>query len=78
MDTLQRSLVKTITWRIAATLITFATVYTFTGQLNKSTGITLVAAALLAVGYYFNERIWDNIEWGRRTHAVARTSRRVR
>jgi uncharacterized membrane protein len=72
METLQRSLVKTIVWRIVATIITFMTVFAFTGAFNKSTTITLVAAALLAVGYYFNERIWDKIEWGRR-HPLAVT-----
>ncbi len=66
MDTLQRSLAKTIIWRIVATIITFVTVYAFTGTLNKSTTITLTVAALLAAGYYFNERIWDKINWGRR------------
>ncbi|TSC68566.1 MAG: hypothetical protein G01um101456_591 [Parcubacteria group bacterium Gr01-1014_56] len=70
METLQRSLVKTIVWRIVATLITFMTVFAFTGALNKSTVITITAAAFLAVGYYFNERIWDKIHWGRRKPAA--------
>ncbi len=71
METLQRSFAKTIIWRIVATIITFITVYGFTGTLNKSTSITLSVAALLAVGYYFNERIWDKIQWGRRHTAPA-------
>ena len=71
METLQRSLVKTIVWRIIATAITFMTVFAFTGALNKSTTITLTAAALLAVGYYLNERIWDKIRWGRHRPAAA-------
>ena len=70
MESLQRSLAKTIIWRVVATLITLATVYAFTGALGKSTTITLTVAAFLAVGYYFNERIWDKIQWGRRTPAA--------
>ena len=65
-ETLMRSLVKTALWRGVATLITLATVYSFTGSFSKSTTITLVAAAFLMVGYYFHERLWDRIEWGHR------------
>ena len=71
MESLQRSLLKTIIWRVVATIITFITVYAFTGALNKSTTITLTVAALLAVGYYINERMWDKVVCGRRQPAVA-------
>jgi uncharacterized membrane protein len=66
MDSFHRSLLKTVIWRVAATTITLITVYSFTGEFSKATTITLTAAALLAVGYYFHERVWDKIEWGRR------------
>jgi uncharacterized membrane protein len=66
METLQRSLLKTILWRVVGTLITLVTVFMFTGEIRQATDITLVVAAFLAVGYYFNERIWDKIQWGRR------------
>lgn len=65
MDSLHRSLLKTVVWRISATFITFITVYAFTGELSRATNITLAAATLLAVGYYFHERFWDRVEWGR-------------
>ncbi len=67
MDTFQRSLLKTVAWRVIATCITFATVFLFTGEFREATTITLSAAALLALGYYFHERAWDKTEWGRRT-----------
>ena len=65
METLQRSLLKTVVWRVVATLITLVVVFLFTGEIHQATNITLVVAALLAVGYYFNERMWDKIKWGR-------------
>ncbi len=71
MESLQRSIVKTVVWRVLATLITFITVYTFTGEIGPATTITLTAAALLAVGYYLHERFWDKVEWGRRYTATA-------
>jgi len=70
MDSFNRSLVKTITWRVIATAITLVTVYAFTGELREATTITLTAAALLAVGYYFHERFWNRTEWGRHAPAV--------
>lgn len=75
MDTLKRSLTKTIVWRVIGTLITLAVTYMFTGELQQATNITLVVAALLAVGYYFNERIWDNIDWGRKHHSYSTSTR---
>lgn len=66
METFHRSLLKTVVWRVVGTLITFVTVFIFTGEIHQATNITLVVAAFLAVGYYFNERIWDKIHWGRR------------
>ncbi len=64
-DSLARSLVKTILWRVVATLITLMVVFMFTGELRQATTITLIVASILAVGYYFHERIWDKIHWGR-------------
>lgn len=69
MDTLQRSLTKTVIWRVIATLITLAVTYMFTGEIKQSTNIALVVAVFLVVGYYINERVWDRIDWGRRLHA---------
>jgi uncharacterized membrane protein len=71
MDTLKRTLTKTIIWRVIATLITLVVTYAFTGELQQATNITLVIAALLMMGYYFNERIWDKVEWGRKHHAFS-------
>jgi len=64
-ETTKRSFAKTIIWRIIGTFITWAVVYSFTGELSKSTNISLIVAVFLAVGYYINERVWNNIEWGR-------------
>jgi len=64
-ETKTRSLAKTILWRIVATLLTWATVYYFTGQLSESFIITIVAAAISMLAYYIHERIWNIIKWGK-------------
>jgi uncharacterized membrane protein len=60
-----RSIVKTISWRVIATLTTMVLVFTFTGQLFLSVGVGLVEVISKLIFYYIHERIWDKISWGR-------------
>ena len=78
MESFHRSLTKTVTWRAIATLITLGTIFAFTGELGKATTITLSAAALLAVGYYFHERFWNKTHWGRHKAAFVRNEKSTR
>lgn len=81
MDHFQRTLLKTVIWRMIATVITFIVTYTLTGEFGQATTITLVSATLLMIGYYIHERVWDQLEWGRKQHALVTQnakSRRVR
>jgi len=55
-----RSIKKTISWRIIATLITGIIVFLFTKELSETTYITLVSAFVLMVFYYIHERIWSS------------------
>lgn len=64
-ETKTRSLAKTIIWRVIATLVTWGTIYFYTRQLSESLEITLVAAIISMIVYYFHERIWNFIKWGK-------------
>ena len=64
-ETKTRSIVKTIIWRILATLITWGVVYFFIHQLTNSLKITLVAAFLSMLAYYIHERTWNKVKWGK-------------
>ena len=64
-ETRTRSVVKSILWRVIATLITWGTLYWATGQLRESSRITLVAATLGICAYYIHERVWNLITWGK-------------
>ena len=66
IETKYRSVVKTILWRIIATLITWAVVYYFTKSIGGSLKTTLVAAGLSMIGYYVHERFWNTISWGKK------------
>jgi uncharacterized membrane protein len=53
-----RSLKKTISWRVVATLITGTIVFLFTRKFSEATYITLTSAVVLTFFYYIHERIW--------------------
>lgn len=56
MDTKTRSIVKAITWRIIATIIA----YIFVGFTAA-----IIINVVQTVAYYFHERIWNHVNWGR-------------
>jgi uncharacterized membrane protein len=60
-----RSLVKAISWRIAGSIDTFVISFIITGHIalaSSIAGTELITKVLL---YYFHERIWAIIPWGR-------------
>lgn len=66
-----RSLIKTISWRILATLTTMSIVFAFTGKVGLSLGVGLVEVALKMCFYYLHERLWGKIPWGKPKHPLS-------
>ena len=63
--TKSRSFIKSLSYRIFGTLSSFAVVYAIT---HKGTLSALIAfwETVVKVGiYYWHERIWNKINWGR-------------
>ena len=65
-DTHSRSLVKAVSWRATATLITGGIVWAITGELAFAAVIGLADAAIKIGIYYLHERAWDGLSFGRR------------
>ncbi len=65
METHLRSVVKGISWRVIATLVTTVVVWLISGEVSMA----LFAGAsdsLIKIGLYWgHERIWNQIPWGR-------------
>ena len=64
-DTNLRSLVKGISWRAVATVDTFLLAWLILGDSHKAmpiAGAELITKIFL---FYFHERIWNKIQWGR-------------
>ena len=66
MDTHKRTIFKTITWRIIATVTTILVIYVWTGSWTKSFGAGIVANALKTIFYYIHERLWNLTDFGRK------------
>jgi uncharacterized membrane protein len=58
----QLAFAKTISWRVIATIVTGIIVYLFTGEIAESSKVTLSAAFVLTILYYFHEGDWDRFE----------------
>jgi len=65
MDTRSRSLVKSITWRIVSIVVLVTVTYFIIGDVKKTTWITIIFQTILAALYYFHERAWGKISWGK-------------
>ena len=64
-DTKKRTIAKTITWRITASLTTFLIAWILTGDILVGASIGSIEAIAKIFLYYFHERGWDKIKWGR-------------
>lgn len=60
-----RSLTKSFSYRIWGTLTSFAVVYALTGSGSLSALISFWETVLKVGVYYWHERVWDKISWGR-------------
>ena len=63
VDTKKRTIAKTMTWRITASLTTFFIAWILTGDLLIGASIGTIEAMAKIFLYYFHERIWTNISW---------------
>lgn len=61
-----RSLTKSFTWRIVGVVVLFIVSYLLTGDVPQASAITIIFNLIQIVLYYFHERAWIRIEWGRK------------
>jgi uncharacterized membrane protein len=63
--TKQRSALKAITWRIIGTIDTFLISLLITKKPFIAASIASFEVATKTILYYFHERGWNRIQWGR-------------
>lgn len=73
-DTPGRSLAKAVSWRIVASVTTFLITFVIFRQrisgpykqiLEASTLVLIFDVVIKIMIYYFHERLWTNISWGK-------------
>jgi uncharacterized membrane protein len=60
-----RSVVKAISWRTVGTLDTMIVSYFVTGSLVMAASIGTIEVITKMILYYFHERAWNKISFGR-------------
>jgi uncharacterized membrane protein len=65
-ETKRRSIVKAITWRTMGTLDTILIAYFLTGEVKTAVSIGGIEIFTKMILYFFHERIWNMIKWGKR------------
>ena len=61
----ERSIVKSISWRILGTTDTVVISWIITGTLSLAFSIGFVELLSKMVLYFIHERIWNRVRWGK-------------
>jgi len=71
MDTPARSWAKSFTWRFVGGVLLGLISYLITRDWKEMAIITVVFHGIRVVLYYFHERVWERVRWGRPKHPLA-------
>lgn len=64
-DKSKRSILKAVTWRVLGTLDTIVISWIVTGTISLALAIGGIEIVSKMVLYFFHERIWNSIKWGK-------------
>ena len=65
--TKKRSFLKSWTYRVFGTLTSWAVVFVITGKGSLATLVAFWETVVKIAVYYWHERVWNKISWGRRS-----------
>ncbi|WP_372792847.1 DUF2061 domain-containing protein [Lutibacter sp.] len=60
-----RSIVKAISWRMVGTIDTILISWLVTGKIALALSIGLIEVVTKMLLYFFHERVWNLIKWGK-------------
>ena len=64
-ESFKRSIIKTVTYRVFVLILDFTVIYLFTKKIEIAVIFTIISNIYTTFAYFFHERIWDNIKWGK-------------
>ena len=65
METHKRSIAKAVSWRLTGTIDTIMISWIVTGRIGVAASIGAFELMTKTMIYYFHERIWQKVKWGR-------------
>jgi uncharacterized membrane protein len=65
-ETSLRSIIKTLSWRLTGSGATFLVSYLISNDIAMASTIAVIQLTTNTILYYFHERIWNKIMWGRK------------
>ena len=65
VETRWRAWAKSITWRVMGIIILGGLAWLFTRDWRETGLVTITFNAIRLILYYFHERAWERISWGR-------------
>lgn len=68
-NTILRSAVKTITWRMVGTIDTMLISFIVTGSLKMGLAIGGIEIISKMILYFIHERVWQRINFGKNEHS---------
>ncbi|MFX0557456.1 DUF2061 domain-containing protein [Maribacter sp. CXY002] len=60
-----RSIAKAFSWRVIGTLDTLIVSYILTGKISVAASIASIDFVTKMILYFFHERFWNLIKWGK-------------
>ena len=64
-DSRARSMAKAVSWRITGSFATFLIAWVIGGDVTVASTIAVVQIIANTILYYFHERLWNLLTWGR-------------
>ncbi|MDA0200279.1 MAG: DUF2061 domain-containing protein [Bacteroidetes bacterium] len=64
-ESISRSALKAISWRLVGTLDTIVIAYFITGTITQALSIGFIEWGTKIVLYFFHERLWNRLQWGK-------------
>ena len=72
MESHARSWAKSVAWRIIGIIILGGISYAITRNWEQTTIITVIFHTVRLILYYFHERAWERVSWGKLKHPLSR------
>ena len=71
IETIGRSVLKTVSYEIIILILNFAVVFYITGSWKIALGFAVISSIYTMASYFIHDRIWDKIKWGKKDFTFA-------